>query len=383
MRDGFDGPVWATEGTAALTEIVLRDSAHLNERDAEHAARGGWSRHDPPLPLYTTPDVFRCLADFRTIVAGRTEQLGERATVDVVRAGHVLGAVSVRIGVGESSVLFSGDLGRPTHPVLRARERPPAARTVVLESTYGDRVHPAVDGPGHETLAEAVRRTVGRGGSVLIPAFAVDRTELVLRALGMLMREGRIPVVPVHVDSPMALAALAVYRRPSLRAEIRPDVGPDLVDLPSLHEARTVEQSMALNNPTMPCVIVSASGMATGGRVVHHLRHMLPDRRNTVVLTGYQAIGTRGRALLDGASELKMHGRYVRVRAEVAHDDEFSVHADADELLGWLSQMPTLPETVYLNHGEAGSAEALAARIRADLDIAVVVPRLGERVLLD
>src|SRR5665647_2074111 len=200
-----------------------------------------------------------------------------------------------------------------------------------------------------------------RGGSVLVPAFAVDRTELVLQALSDMVRDGEIPVVPVHVDSPMALAALEVYRRGSLLDELRAGIEPEFVHLPTLKAARTAEESMALNSPKTPCIIISASVMASGGRVVHHLRHMLPDHRNTVVLTGYQAIGTRGRALLDGARELKMFGRYVPVSAEVVADEEFSVHADADEILGWLRQMPQPPETVYVVHGERGASEGLAS----------------------
>ena len=382
VRDGFSGPIWMTEGTAALTEIVLRDSAHLNERDAEQARAGGWSRHDPPLPLYGVADAEAAIVLFRQVGFGVRTPVSDAMAITLSRAGHVLGAASVLVTAGDETVLFSGDLGRRTHPVLRPREAPPAARTVVLESTYDDRDHPDPDDNTHAEFAAAIRRTVARGGSVLVPAFAVDRTELVLHALSQMLRAGQIPSVPVYVDSPMALAALDVYRRGSLRAELLPDAPADLVDLPMLHAARTPEESMALNSPHTPSIIVSASGMASGGRVVHHLRHMLPDRHNTVVLTGYQAIGTRGRALLDGAKELKIHGRYVPVRAEVVSDEEFSVHADADELVAWLRDLPTPPETVYLVHGEADAARLLGDRIRAELDWLTVVPRLGERVRL-
>jgi metallo-beta-lactamase family protein len=382
VRDGFSGSIWMTEGTAALAEIVLRDSAHLNERDAELAGAGGWSKHEIPLPLYTAMDAEKAISRFRTVAYDAETDLGGGFRVMLVRAGHVLGAASALVTVGAAKVLFSGDLGRTTHPILRPRSAPPAARTVVMESTYGDRSHPRAQGLPHAALADAIRRTIERGGSVLIPAFAVDRTELVLKALSEMRRRGDLPVVPVYVDSPMALAALAVYQRPSLRRELRADVSPDLVDLPTLKAARTPDESMALNRPRVPCIIISASGMASGGRVVHHLRHMLPDPRNAVVLTGYQAIGTRGRALLDGATEVKMHGMYVPVRAEIVDDAEFSVHADADELVAWLKEMPEPPETVYVAHGERGASDVLAARIRGELDATVVVPRLGERVRL-
>lgn len=384
VREGFTGAICMTEGTAALTEIVLRDSARLNERDAEQARAGGWSRHDPPLPLYTVADAELAIRQFRAVPTGVPVEVADGARATFVPAGHVLGSASIHLEIGSpptDTLLFSGDLGRDDHPVLRRRAAPPAATTVVVESTYGDRVHPAVRQP-HEAFASAVRRTVERGGSVLVPAFAVDRTELVLHALQALRRTGRIPAVPVFVDSPMALAALDVYRRPSLRGELRPDVPLPLVDLADVHTARTPEESMALNAPHRPCVVVSASGMATGGRVVHHLRHMLPDRRNTVVLTGFQAPGTRGRALLEGATELKIHGRYVPVRAEVVADEEFSVHADADELLGWLRELPEEPGAVYVVHGEARSSAAFAGRVHAELGWTAVVPRAGERVVL-
>jgi metallo-beta-lactamase family protein len=382
VRDGFRGPVWATQGTAALTEIVLRDSGYLNERDAEQARRGGWSKHDPALPLYTEADAVRAVERFRTVGFDTATDLADGARFTLSRAGHVLGSASALVEVGSKSVLFSGDLGRLSHPVLRARSAPPAAGTVVVESTYGNRRHPAPEGRPHAVFADAIRRTVERGGSVLVPAFAVDRTELVLLALSIMVRDGEIPQVPVYVDSPMALAALDVYRRDSQRAELREGLDPEFVHLPLLRAARTPEESMALNSPAMPCVIISASGMATGGRVVHHLRHMLPDRRNTVVLTGYQAVGTRGRALLEGARELKMHGRYVPVNAEVVSDDEFSVHADAGEVLAWLREMPEPPHTVYVVHGEEAASRVLAGQIRDEYGWTVVVPHVGERVRL-
>jgi metallo-beta-lactamase family protein len=294
----------------------------------------------------------------------------------------VLGSGSALVNLGDSQVLFSGDLGRPHHPLLLPRAAPPRASTVVVESTYGNRTHPPEAGAGRDVLGDAIRRTVGRGGSVLIPAFAVDRTELVLLAIARLRKEGAIPPVPVYVDSPMALAALQVYRRPDLAAEMRTEALAELESMPDLHEARSAEQSIGLNNPGRPCIVVSASGMATGGRVVHHLASLLPQARNSVVLTGYQAVGTRGRALQDGARELKMLGRYVRVRAEVVVDNTFSVHADSGELLAWLEELSEPPETVYVVHGEPEGSAGLAAAVRARLDCAVVVPRLGERVVV-
>ncbi|MER7072194.1 MBL fold metallo-hydrolase [Terrabacter sp. NPDC000476] len=390
VRGGFAGPVLATSGTAALAAIVLRDSAHLQEEESVAARHGGWSKHDPPLPLYTAADAERAIALVEPQAYGEAVRVGPDGadgpdggvTVAFVRAGHILGSASTLVRSGAASVLFSGDLGRTSHPLLLGRDRPPAARTVVIESTYGDRVHERGD-PDHAGLADAIRRTVRRGGSVVVPAFAVDRTEIVLLALADLRRRGEIPDVPVYVDSPMALAALEVYRAAAHRAETRPGAVDAIAALPDLRAVHSAEESMRLNTPGRPSVIVSASGMATGGRVVHHLEHLLPQERNTVVLTGYQAVGTRGRALLDGAREVKIAGRYVRVRAEVVSDPTFSVHADAGELVAWLGELPQPPESVYVVHGEPAAAEALAARIRAEHDCAVAVPRLGERVLLD
>ncbi|MEW1952602.1 MBL fold metallo-hydrolase [Terrabacter sp. NPDC080008] len=384
VRGGFAGPVHATSGTAALAAVVLRDSAHLQEEEAEGARRGGWSKHDPPLPLYTVADAEKAIAALRPLGDDPAVCVNGApgATVTFVPAGHILGASSVLVETGGSSVLFSGDLGRPDHPVLLPRARPPAARTVVIESTYGDRAHAGVD-PEHRVMADAIRRTIRRGGSVVVPAFAVDRTEVVLLAIADLVESGAVPDVPVWVDSPMALAALDIYRDPAHAAEVRPEALDRIRRLPGLRTAHTAEESIRLNTPGTPCIIVSASGMATGGRVVHHLRHLLPQARNTVLLTGYQAVGTRGRDLQEGARELKMAGRYVPVRAEVVTLDEFSVHADAGELLAWLDELPRPPESVHVVHGEPAAARALADGIRTRLDCAVSVPRHGERVLLD
>jgi metallo-beta-lactamase family protein len=382
VRLGDSGPVWATSGTAQLAAIVLRDSARLQEEDALHASAGGWSRHDPPLPLYDAADAERAIERFDVRPFDEPFPLAGGSSVTFGRAGHILGSATALVERGDNSILFSGDLGRPAHPLLRPRAAPPAARTIVIESTYGDRSHPRGDGT-HTVLAAAVRRTIGRGGSVVIPAFAVDRTELVLLALARLRAAGSIPDVPIYVDSPMALRALDVYAQPEMAAELAGTGLGELAALRDVRAARGADESKALNNPGRPCIIVSASGMATGGRVVHHLRHLLPHPRNCVILTGYQAVGTRGRDLLEGVHEVKIMGEYVRVRAEVVVDDEFSVHADADELLSWLQQLPAPPDSVYIVHGEPDASAALATRVRELFDCAVAVPRLGERVLVD
>ncbi|MEP7738872.1 MBL fold metallo-hydrolase [Nocardioides sp. 31GB23] len=384
VREGFSGPVYCTRESAELIEIVLRDSAHLQEEDARLANSGGWSKHRPALPLYDGADVEATLPLLCPVDFDRDVEVGPGLCASWRPAGHILGSATVLVETGERRTLFSGDLGRPGHPVLVDPVAPPSAHSVVVESTYGDRAHPVAD---PDALAGAIRRAAARGGSVLIPAFAVDRTELVLLALHRLVRDGRIPRLPVYLDSPMALAALGVYRR-AISAD-SPQLRPGLEEVRAALDHLEVRgvahaaESMRLNRPATPCIVVSASGMATGGRVVHHLAHQLPDPRNCVVLTGYQAVGTRGRQLVDGARQVKIHGRYVPVRAEIVDVPDFSVHADATELLAWLAAAPHPPEVVYVVHGEPASSAALAVRITEELGWCAVVPRAGERVRLD
>lgn len=374
VRQGFNGPILLTADTAALAEIVLRDSAKLQEEDAKYAADRGFSKHSHPKPLYDADDVERTLPLFQEVDFGAEVGVGDVA-VRLRPAGHILGSASPVVG----PAAFSGDLGRPVHRLLRPPPPPPAAGAIVVESTYGDRVHPP---DPHGPLAEAITRTIGRGGSVVIPAFAVDRTEVLLLALQDLMTAGRIPSVPVFVDSPMALRALEVYRMALARgrADVRPDVPTDVFEWPALHAASSAAESEALNDPTQPCIIVSASGMATGGRVLHHLKQMLPDPRHSVLLVGYQAVATRGRDLAEGAKAVKIHGEYVPVRAEVHDLEGFSVHADADELIAWLGSAPEPPGVVYVVHGEPAASAALAGRIGRELGWLAVVARDGERV---
>lgn len=382
-REGFAGRVLATPTTAALARIVLLDSAHLLEEEARHAQDHGWSKHALPRPLYDTEDAVRAVSrfdgvafDVATVVAGEV-----RATWRP--AGHVLGSSTVHVETAGGSVLFSGDLGRDGHPLLRPPSPPPAADAIVIESTYGDRVHGSRD---PAMLADVVNRTIARGGSVIIPAFAVDRTEIVLCALRDLMSRGDVPRLPVLVDSPMALATLDVYRAALERGD--PDViarrptSDDPFDTGDLRALRTPAESRAANAPAYPCIIVSASGMATGGRVLHHLKAQLPDPRNTVVLVGYQAVGTRGRQLQDGARSIKIHGKYVPVRAEIADLQGFSVHADADDLIGWLKSCPEEPQCCFVVHGEPTGSEELRRRIDEELGWNAVVALPGERVLV-
>lgn len=382
VRQGYPGSITCTQGSADLATIVLRDSAHLQEEDARVAREKGYSKHDPPMPLYDSSDAEQAITRFEAHGFGQSVELTSRARVTLHRAGHILGSASAHVEVGETSVLFSGDLGRPAHPLLLEREDPPAAHTVVIESTYGDREHPQPQPIEDTPLAQAIRRTIGRGGTVVVPAFAVDRTEIILAELAQLVEQGSIPRVPVYVDSPMALASLEAYRRAAGHGELRDGVLDQIDQALDLRAASSVDESIELNDPKHPCIIISASGMASGGRVVHHLQHLLPDPRNSVVLTGYQAVGTRGRALQDGAMTLKMYGRYVSVRAEIVKDEHYSVHADASELVDWLRAIPEPPQAVYIVHGEENSSLALAQRLEQETGWCVVVPKLGEKVRL-
>jgi metallo-beta-lactamase family protein len=384
VAKGFGGTVWVTEGTLRLAEIVLMDAGYLQEREAQRAEEGGYSKHNPPLPLYTVADVEKTLPLLRVVPYDTDINLGGGIGLRMTRAGHILGSACVTLRVDGASVLFSGDLGRHEHRILRARETPPGSPYVLVESTYGDREHPDPAGLDHEDMADAIRRTIARGGSVLIPAFAVDRTPAVLKALGEMRKAGRIPEVPIFVNSPMAVAALAVYRDAEQDDELNREVDPiDFADLPNLREVADAEESKALNHPKQPCIIVSSSGMATGGRVLHHLEAMLPSARNTIIFTGYQGAGTRGRDLLEGAVQMKFRGRFIPVKAEIVRDTEFSVHADASDLIDWLRDLEPKPETVFCVHGEEGSAEALAERIHAELGLVAHVPKYKEVVKID
>jgi metallo-beta-lactamase family protein len=385
FAEGFDGPVYATPGTIELTRIVLPDCGHLNEEEAEYANRKGFSRHDPARPLYTEDDAWEAIGHLRPVEYSTKIEVAPDVHIRLSRAGHILGAASVEIHLGHDgpTVVVSGDLGRSQHPLLVPPDPPPIADCLLVESTYGNRHHD--DAAALDKLAGAIVATVDRGGSVLIPAFAVDRTEVLLHHLSCLTQSGRLPVgLPIFVDSPMALSSLDVYRDAIARGDcdIRPELRgrSDFFGRQDLHEVRDVEGSKALNNPSRPSIVVSAAGMASGGRVVHHLAHWLPDPRNSVILVGYQAVGTRGRQLVDGATELKMMGKYVRVRSQVVNLPMFSVHADASELLEWVASAKPAPETVYVVHGEPEASAALAKAITTSLDLTAVMPSYGERV---
>jgi metallo-beta-lactamase family protein len=387
-RDGFSGTVHATRRTLDLCRIVLPDSGRLQEEDAAYANRRGFSKHKPALSLFTERDAEAILESFRPAAYDAPVEVAPGVRVRFSRAGHILGSASVTLelaGDESRTLVVSGDLGRQTHPLLMPPAPPPACDALLVESTYGDREHE--DEAGLSGFAEALVRTAERGGVAVIPAFAVDRTEVVLFHLKSLMQAGKVPPLPVYVDSPMALAALAVYRDaiaegdPELRAELHG--GEDPFDPGDLREARDVASSKAIHEQRGPAIIVSASGMATGGRVLHHLAARLPDARNSVILVGFQASETRGRLLLEKRPFVKMLGRYVPVRAEIVDASAFSVHADQSELVAWVAGAAAPPGLTFVVHGEPESAQSLRSALAQRLGLPAVVARHGEKVCIE
>jgi metallo-beta-lactamase family protein len=376
VRDGFDGPIFATDATCGLCRILLPDAAHLQEEQARFANERGFSKHHPALPLYTSADADDTLPHLRPVPFDTPVPVADGIVARLVPAGHILGSASVHLTIedegGVTTLLVSGDLGRGGHPLVPGPEIPPAADTVLVESTYGDSLHPSSESE-MAALGEFITATARRGGNVLIPAFAVDRTEVLLLALRELMSAGDVPRLPVYVDSPMALRVLDLYRAAHPDLDFDPGGG--------LFECHSVEDSKSLNELTAPAIIISASGMASGGRVLHHLARLLPHHRNSVVLCGFQAAGTRGRSLADGAHSVKMLGRYVPVRAEIMMLRSLSVHADADGLTAWIRSLPRRPETIFVVHGEEGASERFADRLVEGGENAVV-PHQFETVQL-
>lgn len=368
VHQGFRGPVYCTAATGDLARVLLPDCAHLQEEEAERANRWGYSKHRPALPLYTVADASAALELLQHRPYGERFAVDGATTALLRPAGHILGAATVELEVDGTRVVYSGDLGRWNRPLVPDPELVPAADVLLLESTYGERRHP--DG-GDEHLARIVTETARRGGVLLIPAFAVDRTQEVVWLLERLEREGRIPALPVYLDSPLAIEATEIYARHGAYR------------MPAHYRfARTPAESKALNELTGPFIIISASGMATGGRILHHLALRLPDERTTVLLVGFQGAGTRGRLLEEGAREVKMLGQLVSVRARIEKIDTLSAHADRDDILRWLEGFELPPRVTYLVHGEPSAASALREAIRDRFGWNVQVAHDGDTVSL-
>jgi metallo-beta-lactamase family protein len=381
VAQGFRGRVFCTAGTQDLCRLILPDSARIQEEDARQANRHGYSKHAPALPLYSEQDAFRAITQLQPVGYAREIEVLPGLSVEFRVAGHLLGSSFVILRVAGSTIVFGGDLGRYSRPVLPDPEPPVAADLMLLESTYGDRDHIADD--ESEALAAIVRDTAARGGKVIIPAFAIGRVEEVLYWLRRLELEKRIPVLPVYVDSPMALEALNYYaaRVAELDPEMRPaQRGVSVFATARYQAVASVQQSKELTASRRAAVVISASGMATGGRVLHHMAAALPQPRNTILFVGYQAPGTRGRALLDGATEVKIHGEVIPVAAQIAKLDSMSAHADRSELLRWLGSAPAPPKRLCLVHGEPGPLESLQRLIQERFGLTAEIPEYRQTI---
>lgn len=385
VRYGYRGPIFCTPGTADLLHVLLPDSAHLMEEEADYANRSGYSKHHPALPLFTMEDVEGVFPLLRTQTYGKEFAVtpGSRATLR--RTGHILGAASIDLLLEEQGkrLVFSGDLGRWGRPILRDPEPVPEADVLLIESTYGDRLH-AEDARQH--LARIISQTAHRGGAVLIPAFAVGRVQELIWTLRQMEDAREVPLLSVYVDSPMAIDVTEMYcEHPEdfdeeMTRAMREGRCP--LCCRQYHLLRTVEESKWLGSRTGPMVIIAGSGMMTGGRILHHLKQRLPDPRNTLLLVGYQAVGTRGRALIEGARLLRMHGQDIPVRAQVEVIDGLSAHADQNEILRWLSGFRRPPGKTYMVHGEEQPAKALADVVAERMGWSTEVARDGATVQL-
>lgn len=387
VSHGFRGRIVCTPGTADLCRLVLPDAGRLQEEDARFANRHGFSKHSPALPLFTEADAFRAISQLQPLGFNRPIEVLPGVSIEFINAGHLLGSAYVRMRLESGrTVLFGGDLGRYDRPILTDPSPVEEADVLLCESTYGDRLH-APDDEGRE-LAGIIKKTAHRGGKVIVPSFAIGRVEEVLYWIKRLEQADRIPVLPVYVDSPMAIDALKFYD--SRLHELDPDLapGPGEAEVCAFCTGRfqtidTPQQSQQLTASKSPAIVISSSGMATGGRVLHHLKAALPDKRNTILFVGFQGEGTRGRALVDGTPSVKIHGQTIPVVAHVAKIDAMSAHADAGEIIRWLRGFRRPPSAAYLVHGEPAAMDALKGRIGTELGWRVETPADGQTVTLE
>lgn len=378
VKNGFDGPVYCSSATADLCDILLPDSAHIHEEDALRANRHGYSKHKPALPLYTQNDAYNALEKLKPISFGQDYPLSDILSFSLSRAGHIPGAACIRISDGQTDIVFSGDLGRPTDPLMKEPAQIQSADYLVLESTYGDRLHARED--PLDQLEAIITRTAARGGTLVIPAFAVGRAQSLMYYIYRLKTENRIPDLPVYLDSPMAISATKLLEDHHEEHRLSKQECSSICN--SVIYTPTVEQSKAIytRNNGLPSIIISASGMATGGRVLHHLKHFIGDPRNTILLAGFQAAGTRGARLEHGETEIKIHGDLFDVRAEIDMLGNISAHADYQEILGWLGHFRKAPRRTFLTHGEPEAASSLKLKIEKHLGWTVDIPEYKQMV---
>ncbi len=389
VRQGYRGPIYCTKPTAALLRVLLPDAAHLQEEEARYANKEGYSKHSPALPLFRVADAQAALKQLVPVDFHQRTELHPGIVFRYNRQGHILGAAAVEIMTKVSNgkrktIYFSGDIGRYGVPILKEPEPYPGSDVLFMETTYGDRLHDPRD--PYEVLSTEINAGLKRGGVVLIPAFAVDRTQEILYMLHELMVDGDVPQVPIWLDSPMGIEATALYSRFTEEhdAEMREFYAEqdNPIFPPTLQVTRTTAESKKLNHVSGPGIIISASGMATGGRILHHLKLRLPDARNTVIFVGYQAQGTKGRRLIEGEEEVKIHGQWIPVKAHISSLGTFSAHADAQELLVWLGKRERDPEQVNLIHGEYGAQQAFAETIKEELGWDAHIPEIGDEITL-
>ncbi len=371
VKEGFEGPIYCSEGTKALCEIMLLDAAHLQEEDAEFANRNKHSRHEPALPLYTTEDAEKALSQLKVIDQNKILEMSPGIGVQFLRAGHILGSNIIQfhyeVPNGSKIVTFSGDLGNGRSFIVKPPVTLSETDYLILESTYGDRVQPRID--VLEVMARVVNQVIGRGGTLVIPAFSVGRSQEILYVLNRLQEEKRIQPVPVYLDSPMALDATQIYMsfEDELRLEERNGKLECPICPPMYKPVRSADESMLLCMSDEPKIVISAAGMLTGGRILHHLKAKLPDEKSAVLFVGYQVEGTKGRLLRHGLKSIRIHHQPVSVEAEVLAIDSFSAHADSDDLIQWMKTLKKAPEKIFLNHGEKSASEALKYRILTEL----------------
>jgi metallo-beta-lactamase family protein len=384
VAQGYRGRIFCTPGTKDLCQLVLPDSGRIQEEDARYANRHGLSRHQPALPLYTESDAEHALRRLQPVSYRHGFEIVPGIELNMAPAGHLLGSAFIHARLKHGpTVLFGGDLGRYARPVLPDPTDAVAADVLLVESTYGDRDHMPDD--NGEALAAVIRDTAARGGKLIVPAFAIGRVEELLYWIRRLEQEQRVPVMHVYVDSPMAAEALRFYT--ARVHELDADMRPAQKSVSTFATARfqiiaSAQQSKELTASRRSAIVISSSGMATGGRVLHHLARALPDPRNTVLFVGYQAAGTRGRSLVDGAAEVKIHGNFVPVRARISRIDAMSAHADRGEIVRWLGTLPKAPGRVFLVHGEPGPMDSLKATLAQRLGWQAETPAHGEVVSL-
>jgi metallo-beta-lactamase family protein len=373
VRAGFKGPIFCTEPTRDLARIILLDSAKISEEDAEYANKKGFSKHKPALPLYTTEDVYQTLPLFRIVDFHQNNQLGS-FQFSFYKAGHILGAASVLLTVESKRLLFSGDLGRNEDPLMSPPEPPPECDFIIMESTYGDRIHSAK--ASSVVLKECIMKAFENKSKLLIPSFAVGRAQNLIYEIVQLMRNGEAPALPVYLNTPMGSEVSQCYE--SYPTYYRLGKGEFDGFMKAIINVKSTEDSKSLNEKPGPAVIIAASGMLTGGRILHHLKAFASDPKNIILLAGFQSPGTRGWTLLNGSRELKIHGAYVPVQAQIISSDSFSAHADREDLLDWVSKAPKQPLGVFLTHGESSASDELRRRLVERFNIDVKIPKMNE-----